>query len=170
MNREEKYKVIIEGQHDEYKKDPDFKTIESFVKGISWVNDINSTYYEIHQKPTYEMIRNQFSFERRRDMTGENKLKYDSFLTKDQIQTLSFWEYEGEKIYGLAIYGRWDDMWDSATAKDVLTVTKGLIEYLKVNPLISYQEETLGELEKLNQIANFASKFGYEIKFFNPNV
>ena len=170
MNRSAKYKVIIEGQLEKYNKDSDFKTIESFVKEMQWVNDINSTYYEIHQEPTYEMIRNQFSFERRRDMKGESKLTYDSFLTKDQIQSLSFWEYEGEKIYGLAIYGRWDDMWDSATAIDVITVTKGLIDYLKKNPLISYQEETLDELEKLNQLAKFASKFDYEIKFFNPNV
>ena len=103
-------------------------------------------------------------------MTGENKLTYGSFLTEEQIQSLSDWEYEGEKIYGLAIYGRWDDMWDSATSKDVATVTKGLLEYIKENPLISFQEETLDELEKLNQLANFASKYEYEIKFFNPNV
>lgn len=170
MNRAETYKVVIEGQLEEYKNDIDFKNIESFLKEMPWVNDIKSTFFEIHQEPTYEMIRNQFSFDRRRDMAGENKLTYDSFLTKEQIQSLSFWEYEGEKIYGLAIYGRWDDMWDSATSKDVATVTKGLIEYLTKNPLISYQEETLDELEKLNQLANFASKFEYEIKFFNPNV
>lgn len=170
MNRTEKYKVIIEGQRDEFMKDPEFKLIESFVKEMEWVNDINSTYMEIHQEPTFEMIRNQFSFERRRDMTGENKLTYDSFLSSEQIQSLSFWEYEGEKIFGLAIYGRWDDMWDSATSKDVATVSNGLIEYLNQNPLISFHEETVKELIQLNKLAEFASKFEFEIKFFNPNV
>ena len=170
MNRTEVYQVVIEGQFDEYKNDVDFNIIKSFVKEMPWVNDINSTYMEIHQEPTYEMIRNQFSFENRRDMSGENKLAYDSFLSSEQIQSLSFWEYEGEKIYGLAIYGRWDDMWDSATSKDVATVTNALPEYLKQNPLISFHEETMDELGKLNQLANFASKFNYEIKFFNPNV
>jgi len=170
MNRAEIYQVVIEGQREDYKKDPEFSSIEPFVKEFPWVNDINTTFLEIHQEPTYEMIRNQFSFKRRRDMTGENKLNYDSFLSSEQIQSLSFWEYEGEKIYGLAIYGRWDDMWDSAKSKDVATITKGLIEYLNQNPLISYHEETLDELEKLNQLANFAPKFDYEIKFFNPNV
>ena len=170
MNRAEIYQVVIEGQREDYEKDPEFSSIEPFVKEFPWVNDINSTFMEIHQEPTYEMIRNQFSFERRRDMTGENKLNYDNFLSSEQIQSLSFWEYEGEKIYGLAIYGRWDDMWDSATSKDVATVTKALIDYLKQNHLISYHKETMDELQKLNKVADFASKFDYEIKFFNPNV
>ena len=119
MNRAEIYQVVIEGQREDYEKDPEFSSIEPFVKEFPWVNDIISTFMEIHQEPTYEMIRNQFSFERRRYITGENKLNYDNFLSSEQIQSLSFWEYEGEKIYGLAIYGRWDDMWDSATSKAV---------------------------------------------------
>jgi len=170
MNRTEIYKVIIEGQREDYKSDSAFKQVKPFMKKMTWVNDIETYSLEIHQVPTYEMIRNQFSFEQKRDMTGENKLTYDHYLSTDQIKSLSFWEYEGEKIYGLAIYGRWDDMWDSAKSEDVITITNGLIEYLNKHKLISYHDETIEELTNLNSIAKFASKFSYEIKFFNPNA
>ena len=42
MNRTETYKVVIEGQLEEYKNDIDFKNIESFLKEMPWVNDIKS--------------------------------------------------------------------------------------------------------------------------------
>lgn len=170
MNQSQVYKVVIEGQKSSYTSDPEFEPLMSFMEEMNWVNDIETYQFEIHSEPTYEMIKNQFSFNERRDMTGEYPISYDKFLTEAQIQSLNYWEYLEEKIYGLVIYGRWDDMWDSARAKDVSTVTEGLLAYLNEHELISFHEETVEELRKLNAVAKFADKYEFELKFFNPNV
>lgn len=170
MNRSSKYQVIISGDRKEYEIDPRFSSIAETLQEMIWVNDVKTYYCWIHQEPTFHLIRNQFSFQNRREFSGEQTLSYKKYLSEGEIRSLSYWDYHGEKIHGLMIYGRWDEMWESVKSKDLFVVTKGLIDYLSENKLTEYHEETIKELQQLNLVAKFCQSFDYEILFFDPDV
>jgi len=170
MNRSEKYRVYIDSNRNVYEKLSGFETISSFMTETIWIDDLPTHFFEIHQEPTFKLIHNQFSFESNRSHTDEGKLSIDKFLEPEKIRTLEFWEYEGEKIYSPVIYGRWDDMWESAKSKAVLTIVSGLLDYFQSNEISAYHEETMIELQKVKTIATFCLQLECELKFFNPNV
>ncbi|MBP6235781.1 MAG: hypothetical protein KA536_06555 [Saprospiraceae bacterium] len=165
--------VIIEGHKSEFENDPDFQNINSQLNRINWLDNMETYCFEINYQPTFELIRNQFSFETKRNLSTEFNIPYNFYLSSEKIKSLSYWEYEGEKIYGLTIlrtdnYGYEED-WYSARSQDLVTITTGLLEYLLDHKLLFEHDLAYREIQLLNLVSLFSFKFNYEIKFYTPD-
>ena len=88
------------------------------------------------------------------------------------------WENE-YLLINTDVYISWQDYFNykgymvlKATYKNKVIFEKQKISNIQIviDTLNRFNNISLNELEKLNQFAKFASKFDYEIKFFNPNV
>ncbi len=165
--------VIIEGHRSQYENDPEFKNLITHLNPTKWMDNMETYCFQINYQPTFELIRNQFSFDRERTLSGDYVIPYNFYLSSDKIKSLNYWEYEGEKIFGLEIirqdkYGYTED-WHSAKSQDLATITTGLIEYLSAHKLVLNHDIAFREIQILNLVSLFSLKFNYEIKFFTPD-
>lgn len=165
MNRYEMFKVIIDGNPIDYENDNNFKKLHDFLTKIDWQNEQQAYGCSIHFYPTYNLISNQFSFENQNnDSYSDNgTISYDKFLSEEEIKSLSYYDYAGEKLYRLAIQDRPSSDWEHIKPKNLCLITKRLIDYLNENNLTEFHNETLNELKKLYQISEFCLLKNYEI-------
>jgi hypothetical protein len=164
MNRNQ-IVVYIDANRDEYSTKPNFDSLRDIIQEDEWVDDLKTFSFKIHSDPSFTLVNNQFCFETNRECIGDNCISFKKFLTDEQIQTLNYWEYEGEKIYSSKIIDRWDVDWIISKSHDIWLVSKELIEYLNNNPLQEFHDETIEELSILNRVSEFCKDYEYEMIF-----
>jgi len=169
MNRNIKIKVILNADKSEYESQQNFEKVSGLLEPTIWINDENTFEYEIHFEPTYNLLLTQFSFDSTYVENRPNRISYKSYLTDDEIKSLSIFDYAGEKIYRLALQDNSDREWDVTKPEQLHLVTTKLHDYLSQNQLIEYQDETLQELKDLIEISNFCNQCGIEVLFFDPD-
>ena len=172
MNRFEMISIIIDARKTEYENSDEFKEITHLFHPIS-INkgddEIETFATKIHFYPTYSIINNGFSFEDEQyNKTGELKVSYNSYLSDDEIKSLSYFDYSRTKIYRLHIQGVGAPYfdWERTDAKNLFLITTKLIDYLKENPLTDHNNDTIEELDKIKIISSFCMKRDYEVLFF----
>ena len=109
-------------------------------------------YYSFSFEPTYLLLSNSFSFERNVEETFEGKIAYSKYLTSNEIKTLSYFDYSGEKIHRLFEFDGGD--FEKIKPSDLQLVTSRLLLYLEENKLKYEHEKTIVELQILNTLAN----------------
>ncbi len=106
---------------------------------------------EIKREPTYLLLKNQFSFQRNIEDDFEGCMPFSKFLNENEIKSLSYFDYSNEKIYRLSHLNSFE--FEQMNPNDLFLISEKLIEYLKINPLISRNDEALNELKKINRLA-----------------
>jgi hypothetical protein len=162
--------MYIDANREDYSTKPNFGSLKGILEEDDWIDNLKTFSLKIHIEPTYRLVNNQFCFETNREYSGENRLSFKKYLADAQIQSLNYWEYEGEKIYSSKIIDRWDVSWEVSKSHDIWLVTKELINYLERNPLKEFQQETIEELKKLNSTSGFCKEYNYELIFFDPDI
>lgn len=166
MNRHEKVEVIINANSDSYADNENFNSISQFMSKLEWIDGIDTYAFEIHFYPTYNLLDNNYSFENEyHSSTSNGKMPYEKYLTNEEIKSLSYFDYFGEKIYRLSIQDRPNYDWDYLRPTNLKLICVKLINYLKVNNLTNYNEETISELSKLVKVAEFCELKELEIIF-----
>lgn len=159
--------LVIDKPKTEYEDDPEFKKIIDKLNPSMWGIDGDiETYCMKISLTTYKLIDNQFSFDFDRTIKNEGHLPYKTYLKEDEIKSLNFYDYGGEKIYRL-LELHLD--WYNVKSKDLLIVSTKLLSYISQNNLIENNELVLGDLEDLINLSSFCLSKGINFSFYDPN-
>jgi hypothetical protein len=132
-------------------------------ENIFWDNS-QMIFYSFSLEPTYLLLSNSFSFDRNVEETTEGKIAYSKYLTSNEIKTLSYFDYSGEKIHRLIKFD--GDDFEKIKPNDLQLVTSKLLIYLDENKLKYEHEKTIAELNILNKLANiFLNSENYFLVF-----
>lgn len=109
------------------------------------------------------------------DRYGSNKktnyqFNLSNILTEAEIKTLSYFDYMGEKIYGILNQEEnfiYENDCGICNSSDLFLFTQKLLIYLSENELLANHERTVIELEQLNMLSKIAAKYGSKIYFLD---
>jgi len=95
--------------------------------------------------------------------------KLEKYIPESTIETLSYFEYVGEKIYSCIKQGEgyWDDDLEASNSSDLYKLISGLNNYLQKNTLGEHHEETKQEAERLKALTDIGQKYNLEMRLFD---
>ncbi|UKN03447.1 hypothetical protein K6119_07965 [Paracrocinitomix mangrovi] len=164
---EQKMVFVINSSKSNYENSPEFASISSYIKPTMWHadGDIETFCTEISYS-TFKLLDNQFSFDFDRSAKQEGKVSYKEFLNENEIQSLSYFDYGGEKIYRLLLH---DMDWYKVKSKDLKLICDKLQNYLASHQILHSTEVITEDLDKLSAIAEFCSSNNLNLSVFDPN-
>lgn len=125
----------------------------------------------IHFDPLYKIIRSsyripdQYNFNKRK----EEIEKLENYIPETTIETLSYFEYVGEKIYSCKKQGEgyWGADFDSSSSSDIHSLMTGLEKYL-INNVFSENHDLISEeVKNLKIMSEIGQKYNLELKFLD---
>lgn len=127
--------------------------------------------FHFHYEPLYKIIASNFRIpdEYNFNEKKEEIEKLERYIPGSTIETLSFFEYCGEKIFSCIKHneGNRDDDLDTSDSSDIYKLLTGLDNYLIKNQIGENHDETKLETEKLKFMAEIAQKYNVEIRFLD---
>lgn len=159
--------LVIDTSKIDYESDPSFNDFRDKLKPTMWGidGDIETFCMKISLS-TYRLIDNQFSFDFDRTIKNEGHLPYKNYLKEDEIKSLNYYDYGGEKIYRL-LELHLD--WYNVRSKDLLIVSTKLLSYISKNKLIENTELVINDLKDLIKLSSYCSSKGINFSFYDPN-
>ncbi|MCP9768623.1 hypothetical protein EGI22_11920 [Lacihabitans sp. LS3-19] len=135
------------------------------------IEDFKTYKFIIHYEPLYKIITSSYRIPDEDNFNGtkEEIEKIEKYIPEATIETLSYFDYVGEKIHSCIKQGEdyWDDDLDTSDSSDIYKLMTGLHNYLTKNYIEEYHEETKHETENLKFMAEFAQKYSLEIRFYD---
>lgn len=157
---------IIERTKSEFEEDLNFKKLEVNLETSTWGmnSDIPTFTFQL-SNTTFRLLDNEFSYHFSREDKSEGKVSYEKYLTKNEIQSLSFFDYSGEKIHRL-----FEQNFELLNVKsqDLKLVSHALLNYLNEHDFINPQANVKNELEFLFSLSSILEKYDINITVFNP--
>lgn len=135
------------------------------------IEDFKTYKFHIHYEPLYKIITSNYRIPDEYNFNGrkEEIEKIERYIPESTIETLSYFEYVGEKIHSCKKQGEghWNDDLDTSESSDIFKLMTGLDNYLTKNKLEEYHDETKNETENLKFMADIAQKYNLEIRFYD---
>lgn len=166
MNNNQKMILVINCPKSEYESDSKFNTIKNKLEPTMWGIDGDMETYCIRiNMSTFKLLYNQFSFDFDRSDKKDGCLPYTSFLKEDEIRSMHFYDYGGEKIYRL---GELEIDWSNTLSKDMLMVASKLLQYISKNQLIENSETVKKDLQSIIKISEFCVSRSIDFSIYDP--
>lgn len=97
-----KNKIIINAHKNQFEDLTNFKLIRDKLNPTEWMGDLETFSLEITYQTTYKLLDNQFSHERAYENREDGYIPYTLYLDKEDIRTLNYFDYSGEKYIGFS--------------------------------------------------------------------
>lgn len=173
MNHDQYY-VFIDGDCPSILSEEDLDVLKNNFKSYSW-NQSRTFKIDIIFNPLGKMIH---SWHRNPDQYGMNTgrkeiLKLENYLPLVTIETLSYLDYLGEKIYSCIKQPPLDSEeeekeWAVSNSSDLYKLMIGLENYLQTNDVPNH-ELVIEQVGKLKRMSGIAEKYKLEIILFLEN-
>lgn len=172
MRRQKERYLIVDSSKNNYESGLGFEKVKEILKPSTWgyPNEFETYHFKVSWA-TFKLLDNQFSFEAdkiksNKAASNDGRISYKKYLTEQEIRSINFFDYSGEKIFRLL---ELEEDWDRVRSKDLRLVSNRLIKYLNKYELMNNREDVTAELGYLEMMGKFFSRRGIDFILFDPD-